>query len=272
MSDPQTRAERGLDCLTTIAGGPEQGQAIADFFESRGALGSLALLTAAGEIWARTQISRRDRSVIVISALTALGRDQDLKQHVTGGLNHGLRVDEIDELMLQIAAYCGIPFALAGSLVVDQAVAERDGTETRTVPLAPGNPQTDEKRRAAGLDVLTTLVGDPNFDKATTEAAILDAQGDMGVLVMDYAFGDVWSRPGLSRRDRSLIVISALTAINMKHELEIHLGAALNHGVTPVEIQEVMITMVAYGGFPRAIDGLILAKQVFEARGVKIEN
>ena len=90
----------------------------------------------------------------------------------------------------------------------------------------------------------------------------------MGALVMDYAFGDVWSRPQLSRRDRSLIVISALTALNMKHELEIHIGGALNHGLTPVEIQEVMITMVAYGGFPKAIDGLILARKVFEERGV----
>ena len=268
MTTPEKRAARGLDCLSTIAGSPEAGQGIADFFETRGALGSFAHLTAAGEIWAREQMSRRDRSIVVISALTAMAREVELKQHVTGGLNHGLTVDEVDEIMVQLSAYVGLPFALAGSIVVDAAIAERDGTDTRTVPRAPALPQDDAKRRAAGLDVLTTLLGDPNLDKAATEAAIIDSQGDMGALVMDYAFGDVWSRPQLSRRDRSLIVISALTAINMKHELEIHLGAALNHDLTPVEIEEVMITMVAYGGFPRAIDGMILAKKVFEARGV----
>ncbi len=268
MSDPETRAARSLDVLTTISGSAEGGRALADFFEGRGALGSLAQLTGAGEIWARDAISRRDRSVVVISTLVALAREVELKQHVAGGLNHGLTLDEVDEIMIQLAAYVGLPFALAGSLVVDAVVAERDGTETRTQPRAKAIPQDDEKRRAAGLDVLTTLLGDPNLDKAATEKAILDAQGDMGCLVMDYSFGDVWSRPQLSRRDRSLVVISALTAINMTHELEIHLGAALNHGLTRSEIEEVMITMVAYGGFPRAIDGMNLARKVFEARGL----
>jgi 4-carboxymuconolactone decarboxylase len=268
MSDPKTRAARGLDCLSTIGGSPAAGQGIADFFETRGALGSFAHLTAAGEIWAREQFSRRDRSVVVISALTAMARETELKQHVIGGLNHGLSVDEVDEIMVQLSAYVGLPFTLSGSVVVDAAIAERDGTETRTTPRAPAIVQDDEKRRAAGLDVLTTLLGDPNLDKEATEAAILGQQGDMGALVMDYAFGDIWSRPQLSRRDRSLIVISALTAINMEHELEIHIGAALNHGLTPAEVEEVMITMVAYGGFPRAIDGMLLAKKVFEARGL----
>ena len=268
MSDPKTRAERGLDCLSTIAGSPEGGQQLADFFQTRGALGSLAHLTAAGEIWSREQMSRRDRSVVVISALTAMAREVELRQHVAGGLNHGLSIDEVDEIMVQLSAYVGLPFALAGSVVIDAVVAEREGGETRQAPRAPAIEQDAAGRRAAGLDVLTTLLGDPNLDKAATEQAILGQQGDMGHLVMDYAFGDVWSRPQLSRRDRSLVVISALTGINMTHELEIHLGSALNHGLTPVEIEEVMITMVAYGGFPRAIDGMLLARKVFEARGV----
>jgi 4-carboxymuconolactone decarboxylase len=85
--------------------------------------------------------------------------------------------------------------------------------------------------------------------------------------VLDYAFGDVWMRPQLSRRDRSMIVIAALTALNMPHELEIHLAGALNHGVSTSEIEEVMITAVPYGGFPRAIDGMLIAKKVISAAG-----
>lgn len=268
MTAQDTREARGLDCLSTIAGSKEAGQGIADFFETRGALGSLTHLTAAGEIWARTQISRRDRSVIVISSLTAMAREIELKQHIGGGLNHGLSIDEVDEILVQLAPYIGMPFCFSASGIVDSVIAEREGTKTREVPRAEAIALDDEKRRSAGLDVLSTLIGDPNLDPVTTEAMILESQGDMGALVMDYAFGDVWSRPQLSRRDRSLIVISALTALNMKHELEIHIGGALNHGLTPVEIQEVMITMVAYGGFPKAIDGLILARKVFEERGV----
>lgn len=268
MSDVETRAERGRDCMSTIAGSNESAAVIADFMESRGALGQLAQWTGAGEIWARDAISRRDRSVVVISTLTALGRETELRQHVAGGLNHGLSIGEVDEIMVQLGPYAGMPFALAGSVIVDAVVAEREGGETRKAPRAALEAKTNAQRRIDGLDVLVGLVGQPGLDPEAIEQSVLDSQGDMGVLVMDYAFGDVWARPQLSRRDRSLVVISALTATNMKHELEIHLGAALNHGLTPTEIEEVMITMVAYGGFPRAIDGLILAKKVFGERGV----
>ncbi len=268
MSDPDTRAERGLDALSTIGGSPEAGEVMRDYFESRGALGSIALRTAAGEIWIRDVISRRDRSMIVISALTAMARELELRQHIHGGLNHGLTYEELDEVLVQLSAYIGMPFCLAAQTLVDDVIAEREETDAREVPRAPASLMGDEERRAAALDVLTTLLGDPNLDKPATEQAILDSQGDMGPLVMDFAFGDVWSRPQLSRRDRSLVVVSALTALNLKHELEIHIGAGLNHGLTPAEVEEIMITMVAYGGFPRAIDGMILARKVFAERGV----
>lgn len=266
MSDPESRAERGLDCLSTIAGSPDAANTIADYFSTRGMLGSVAVHTALGEIWARKGMSRRDRSLVVISTLVALGRERELQQHVAGGLNHGLSLDEIDEIILQCAVYVGLPFALGASHVVDAVAAEREGAETRSALRSPATQRDDADRRAAGLDVLSTLVGAPGMDGAAIEQAILDSQGDMGVLVMDYAFGDVWARPQLSRRDRSLVVISALTALNLTHELEIHLGGALNHGVTPEEIDEVMLTMVAYGGFPRAIDGQNLARKVLAAR------
>jgi len=266
MSDPKTRRERALDVLSTIGGSQEGGRFLADFFDSQGALGSFVLHTGVGEIWARPGLSRRDRTLVVISFLTALGREMELRQHVSAGLNHGLTRDEIDEIMVQICAYAGAPFALAGAGVAARVFAERDGTEQRETPPPSAEQKDDAQRRADGLDVLRTLLAQPDLDTEATQAAILEQQGDMGVLVMDFAFGDVWSRPQLSRRDRSLVVISVLTALTQAHELEIHLGGALNHGVTRAEIDEVMIMMVLYGGFPRAIDGMLLAKKVFAAR------
>ena len=265
MSDPKTRRERGLDVMRTLTGSQGAGDELAEHFDSQGALGSFALHTGAGEIWSRAGLSRRDRSLVVISFLTALGRELELHSHVAGGLNHGLSRDEIDEIMVQISAYAGVPFALAGARVVAQVFAQQDGTEQRTPPPAPAEQKDDEKRRLDGLDVLRTLLGQPDLDTAATEAAIIDQQGDLGVLVMDFAFGDVWSRPQLSRRDRSMVVISVLTALSAAHELAIHVQGALNHGVTQEEIEEVMITMVLYGGFPRAIDGMISARKVFAA-------
>jgi len=202
---------------------------------------------------------------VVISFLTAFGRELELPSHIAGGLNHGLSREEIDEIMVQISAYAGVPFALAGAAVAGRVFAEQDGTDTRTTLPAPAEQKDPEKRRADGLDVLRTLLGQPDLDTQATEAAILDQQGDLGHLILDFAFGDVWSRPQLSRRDRSLVVISVLTALSAADELEAHVRGALNHGVTAQEIEEVMIMMVLYGGFPRAIGGMKIARKVFSA-------
>lgn len=266
MSDPDTRYARGLDVLSTLIGSEEGGRAVAAFFASQGALGSFALHTGAGEIWSRSELSRRDRSLVVISFLTVLGRELELRQHIPGGLEHGLRREEIDEIMVQIGPYAGLPFALGGAGIVAGVFAERDGTEQRSEPPAPAELVGDEQRRARGLDALRTLLGQPDLDMEVAAAATLEQLGEMGRLVLDFAFGEVWSRPQLSRRDRSLVVVSVLSALSLTRELEIHLRGALNHGVTPVEIEEVMLTLVLYGGFPRAIDGMHVARAVFAER------
>lgn len=262
--DVKTRTARGLDVLRTLSGSAEAGQGMADFFARRGAVGEIALRVAAGEVWAREGLSRRDRSLAVIAFLTALGRETELRAHVAGGLNHGLRVEEIDEAFVQIAAYAGLPFALAGAGIANEVIAQREGGRERKSKPAGLEPKDPAQRRADGLDLLKTLLGLPDLDPKTTEAQILASQGAMGELVMDYAFGDVWTRPALSRRDRSFIVISVLAALNMTHELEIHLQGARNHGVTPAEIEEMLLTLAVYGGFPRAIDGMRVARQVLD--------
>lgn len=263
--DPETRYARGLDVLSTISGSPEGGRTLADFFAGHGALGDLIHLVGTGEIWAREGLSRRDRSLVVISMLTALGRERELQGHVGAGLNHGLERDEIDEIMVQLAAYVGAPFALGGAGVVARVFAERDGTQTRQTPPPPAERKSPEKRRADAFDLLRTLLGAPDLDEAATQGAMEAQLGPLAELTLDYAFGDVWTRPQLSRRDRSIVVVSALTALNLTHELRIHLGGALNHGVTRDEIVEIMATAVLYGGFPRAIDGMRIAQEVFGA-------
>ncbi len=269
MSARDIRREKGTDVLSTLMGSRAAGEQFAGFFDSLGALGSVALRNGTGEIWSRPGLSRRDRSLVVISILTALGREAELHYHVQGGLRHGLERDEIDEIVVQLSAYIGVPFALGGAGVVGRAFAELDGTATRTTTPSPMDLKDDATRRADGLDVLGTLLDLPEgADPRATVDATFDELGEaMGKLVIDFAFGEIWARPQLSRRDRSLVVIAALTALNLLHELEIHLGGALNHGVTATEIHEVMLTMILYGGFPRAIDGYRLARTVLAARG-----
>ena len=120
-------------------------------------------------------------------------------------------------------------------------------------------------RRARGLDVLTTLSG---RDDAEAQAQRLeDANGALGSFVVDYALGDLWSRPGLSRRDRSFVVISVLAALNQTNQLKMHVRGAINHGMTPEEVREVMTHMCGYAGFPRALDAMRVTNEVLEKMG-----
>jgi 4-carboxymuconolactone decarboxylase len=79
-------------------------------------------------------------------------------------------------------------------------------------------------------------------------------------------FGDVWERPGLSKRDRSLITVATLVALNRSQQLEGHLGRALDNGVTKDEIVELITHLAFYSGWPTAMSAALLAKDVFEKR------
>lgn len=87
-------------------------------------------------------------------------------------------------------------------------------------------------------------------------------------LTDDVLFGDVWERPGLSKRDRSLITIAVLTALYRNEQLPGHLDRALTNGVTKEEIVEMITHVAFYGGWPTAMSAALLAKTAFEKRGV----
>lgn len=88
----------------------------------------------------------------------------------------------------------------------------------------------------------------------------------MAELSADVLFGDVWERPGLSKRDRSLITVATLIALYRTNQLRGHIGRALDNGVTKEEIGEVITHMAFYGGWPTAANAVQVAKEVFDSR------
>ena len=130
--------------------------------------------------------------------------------------------------------------------------------------------KTHAERRAAGKDALSIFRGagtDPDQAAAETEARL----GPLGSFVVDFAFGDVWSRPGLSRRDRSLVVVSILSTLNQLNQLSGHVKGAINHGLTRTEVEEIMVQLGGYAGFPRAIDAMTTARAAMaELEGVEV--
>lgn len=96
-----------------------------------------------------------------------------------------------------------------------------------------------------------------------------DIAPDFARYLIEVPFGDIYSRPGLDLRSREIAVVAALTALgNAAPQLKVHIEGALNVGVSQEEIVEVMMQMSVYAGFPAALNGLFLAKEVFAAKAV----
>ena len=90
---------------------------------------------------------------------------------------------------------------------------------------------------------------------------------DLGRYIVEFGFGDIYSRPGLDLKSREIATVAALTAMgNAAPQLKVHINAALNVGVSKTEIVEIIIQMVAYAGFPAALNAMALAKEVFAER------
>jgi 4-carboxymuconolactone decarboxylase len=109
------------------------------------------------------------------------------------------------------------------------------------------------RREVLGADYVdAAIAGADDFSRALQEH------------ITQYAWGDVWNRPGLDRRTRSLINLSMLTALNRPHELRVHLRGALRNGVTRDEIREVLLQTAIYCGVPAAMDSFRTAREVFK--------
>lgn len=103
--------------------------------------------------------------------------------------------------------------------------------------------------------------------------SLRDIAPDFARYLIEFPFGDVYSRPGLDLRSREIAVVAALTAMgNAVPQLKVHVEGALNVGVSRDEVVEVMMQMAVYAGFPAALNGLFAAKEVFAARDGAVEH
>jgi len=101
-------------------------------------------------------------------------------------------------------------------------------------------------------------------------AALADIAPDFATYVIEFPFGDIYSRPGLDLRSREIATIAALTALgNASPQLKVHIHAGLNVGLSRDEITEVIMQMAVYAGFPAALNGLFAAKAVFAEADAK---
>jgi 4-carboxymuconolactone decarboxylase len=125
----------------------------------------------------------------------------------------------------------------------------------------------DHKQRYdAGLKTRREVLGAEYVDKAI--AAQDEFNRPLQELLNTYCWNDVWNRPGLPRKTRSMLNLAMLSALNKPHELKLHLNGALNNGLTKQDIQEVFLQVAIYCGVPAAVESFRIAREVFKERSV----
>ncbi len=113
-----------------------------------------------------------------------------------------------------------------------------------------------------GMEVRRQVLGDEHVDAATEAATPFTA--DFQDLITRYAWGEIWARPGLDRKTRSCITLTALVALGRDHELPMHVRAALRNGLTADEIKEVLLQTAVYCGVPAANSAFAIAQRVLD--------
>lgn len=205
-----------------------------------------------GEVWKRPGLSPRDRSVVTLAALIARNQTIALPDHLKLALDHGIKPAEISEIITHLAFYSGWANAMAASAVAKDVFAERNiGTDklpAASPTLLPLNETAEADRAKRVGDQFGAMF--PGVVQYTT----------------DVLFRDLWLRPDLTPRDRSLVTISALIANGQVAQLTGHIPIGMNNGLTQPEIAEAITHLAFYVGWPNVFSAMPVAKDVLDKR------
>lgn len=218
-----------------------------------------------GDIYCREGLDLKSKEIAVVAALTALGNAQpQLKVHINGALNVGCSINELKEVILQMSAYSGFPTCINAMNALKDVLShrEKEGIKDSVGEIAT-NEVLEESRYEIGVKELSKL--DSN-QVEILENAYKDFAPDLVKLVVNE-YADIYSRDNLSKRYRQIATIAALTALgNAQPQLKFHINAGINIGLSAEEVKEIMLLMTVYSGFPSAINGINVLKEVLKER------
>jgi 4-carboxymuconolactone decarboxylase len=205
-----------------------------------------------GELWQRPGLSARDRSIVTLSVLVAKNQSHDLPFYLKRALDSGVKPGEIAELITHLAFYAGWPNATAADAAARSVFAERKIDAAQLPPARPALLPLDEKAEAARARTV-----EDNFGKTAP-----------GVVqyTTDALFRDLWLRPGLAPRDRSLVTVSALVASGQVAQITYHLNRAMDNGLTEAQAAEALTQLAFYAGWPNVFSAMPVFKDVFAKR------
>jgi 4-carboxymuconolactone decarboxylase len=205
-----------------------------------------------GGLWKRPGLSPRDRSIVTLAALIARNQTIEMPYYIDLALDNGVRPREISEMITHLAFYSGWANAISAVAIVKDVFVRRG---------------IGEDQLASATAVLLPLDNAAEAQRASRNEQQFGAVAP-GVLqyTTDILFRDLWLRPDLAPRDRSLVTISALVASGQIAQIPYHLNRAMDNGLTQYEASEVFTQLAFYTGWPNVFSALPVAKDVFEKR------
>ncbi len=204
------------------------------------------------ELWKRPGLTPRDRSIVTITALIARNQTIEMPYYFNVALENGVKPREISEIITHLAFYSGWANAMSAVAVAKDVFADRKIGADQLPPASPALLPLDndaEANRAAAVEQQFGKVA-PGIVQYTT----------------DVLFRDLWLRPDLSPRERSLVTVSALIASGQVAQIPYHLNRAMDNGLTQAQAAEVVTHLAFYAGWPNAFSALPVVKDVFEKR------
>lgn len=205
-----------------------------------------------GKLWSRSGLSRRDRSVVTLAAVITRSQASELGSQLDLALNHGVAAGEISEIITHLAFYAGWGNAIAAVLPAQEAFTRHqiDGASL---------PQVD--------DVLLALDEQAEAQRATfVENTFGTTFPGVVANTTDYLFRNLWLRPALAPRDRSLITVGALVTAGQVAQIPYHLNRAMDNGLTQEQASEVLTQLAFYAGWPNIFSAMPVFKDVFSGR------
>lgn len=205
-----------------------------------------------GELWKRPGLTPRDRSIVTLAVLVARNQSSELPFYLNRALDNGVAPKEISELITHLAFYSGWGDAMAAVSVTKQVFAAR-GIRADQLPAA--SPKLLDLNVAA---------------EAAREARVQKMAGPVSAGLVQYTrellFNDLWLRPDLAPRDRSLVTVSALIASGQMEQLTAHLNIGMDNGLTRAQLAEVITHTAFHAGWPRAFSAVGVLGKVLESR------
>ena len=203
-------------------------------------------------LWQRPQLSPRDRSIVTIAALIARNQTAEQAHYLARALDNGVRPTEISEIITHLAFYAGWGNAMATVQIAQGVFDTRGVSRSALPPAAPPLLPLDQAAEAQRA--------------ALVEATVAPVAPGLVAYTRDVLFKDLWLRPALAPRDRSLVTVSALIASGQVGQVTYHLNRAMDSGLTQEEAGEVITHLAFYAGWPNAFSAVPVAKDVFDKR------